>query len=201
MKFLPSKPAHNYTLTFQQFPQITIQTNSLVKIAQCQQFQIGDIDVGIIPVNYAETSLIQHHLFDMVLRVYASPQYLQLHSIPKSLEDLNEHKLIVYSGVGPETLNSHLIDSNTQNLYGAPSLIVDSGLSMYNALINGLGIGCYAYDKKLVENNQLIDIFPNIQDQKIPYYYTYHRRLQETPKVQVFYEFMKKVVKDWQRPL
>jgi len=67
-------------------------------------------------------------------------------------------------------------------------------------LITGLGIGPYEYDRELMKNNLLIDVFPDMPDHNIPYYFTYHRRLEGSPKIQAFHDFMKEVVKVWERP-
>ncbi len=184
----------------EKFPQLNIQFNSIVNVLQCQQFQTGDVDVGLIPLTFNDPELIQHHLFDMLLRVYASPIYLKLHSIPKTPKGLEGHKLIIYSGDNQEVFNKNVIDGETKNFYTPPFFTVNSGLSMRAALVNGLGVGCYAYDQNLIEKNRLVDIFPDMPDQKIPYYYTYHKRLEGSPKIQAFHEFLKDVVKVWQRP-
>jgi len=34
----------------------------------------------------------------------------------------------------------------------------------------------------------------------IPYYYTYHKRLEGSPKIEAFYEFLKEVTKIWDWP-
>jgi DNA-binding transcriptional LysR family regulator len=184
----------------EKFPQLNIQFNSIVNVLQCQQFQTGDVDVGLIPVTFNDSDLVQHHLFDMLLRVYGSPSYLKSHPIPKTFKNLREHKLIVYSGDNQEVFNKNVVDDETNSFYTLPFYTVNSGLSMRAALISGLGIGCYAYDQNLIEKNRLVDVFPDMPDQKIPYYYTYHKRLEGSPKVEAFHEFLKEVVKVWQRP-
>lgn len=184
----------------EKFPQLNIQFNSIVNVLQCQQFQTGDVDVGLIPLTFNDPDLIQHHLFDMLLRVYASPTYLNSHSIPKTLKALKGHKIVVYSGDNQEVFNKNIIDGETKKYYTPPFFIVNSGLSMRTALVNGLGVGCYAYDQNLIEKKRLIDVFPDMPDQKIPYYYTYHKRLEGSPKIEAFHDFLKEVVKVWQRP-
>lgn len=190
----------NIPVFTEKFPQLKIQFNSIVNVLQCQQFQTGDVDVGLIPLTFRDPDLIQHRLFDMLLKVYASPNYLKSHSLPKTLEDLRSHKLIIYSGDNQEVFNKNIIDGETKNFYTQPFFTVNSGLSMRTALVNGLGVGCYGYDQDLIRKGLLVDIFPDMPDQKIPYYYTYHKRLEGSPKIQAFHAFLKDVVKVWQRP-
>jgi len=184
----------------QTYPQLQIQFNSIVNVLQCQHFQTGDVDVGLVPITFNNPDLVQHHLFNMVLRVYASPRYLKFHSFPKTLKDLSDHKLIIYTGDNQDLFNRNVMDNETNTYYAAPFFTVNSGLSMRSALIGGIGIGCYAFDKELLENNALVDVFPDIPDQNIPYYYTFHRRLEGSPKIRVFHEFLKEIVKVWESP-
>ncbi len=180
----------------QQFPKIDFTFLSTTEI---YQFHIGDADVGIIPVRYSDPELTQHLLYELNLRIYAAPKYFREYPMPKSLEELHSHKLIVYSGDNRalEEINIHL---SHQNNYFHPFIKVNNGLSLRKALLKGLGIGAYGYERDLVQNNLLVDIFPNMSDQKIPYYFTYHRRLEGSPKIKAFHEFMKEIAKTWQRP-
>lgn len=181
----------------QKFPKVDF---SFLSTTEIYQFLTGDADVGIIPISYSDPEITQHLLYELNLRIYASPKYLKEHSTPKSLEDLNSHKLIVYSGGDRalEEINIHLYKSN-KNLH--PFIKVNNGISLRKALLNGLGIGPYGYEENLVKTNFLVDLFPDMADHKIPYYFTYHRRLEGSPKVQAFHEFMNQIAKIWQRPI
>ncbi len=180
----------------QQFPNIDFIFLSTTEI---YQFHIGDADVGIIPVSYSDPDIVQQVLYESILRIYAAPCYLKENSTPKSIDDLKSHRLVVYGGGDQalEEINIHLQNTD-HNLHHF--IKVNNGLSLRRALLTGLGIGPYEYDRELVRNNLLVDVFPNMPDQKIPYYFTYHRRLADSPKIKAFYEFMKEVVKVWERP-
>ena len=57
---------------FLKFPNLRFSFSYTEDISQ---FQIGDADVGIIPTSFSDPDLIQHPLHDMLLRIYASPNY------------------------------------------------------------------------------------------------------------------------------
>jgi DNA-binding transcriptional LysR family regulator len=181
------------------YPDLHIHFEPISNVLKCQQFQTGDIDAGLIPIFFNDASLIQHHLFDMLLKPYASPQYLSDKSRPNKLNDLKKHKLITYTGDNQDLFNMHLIDANTGSYFSSPIYTVSNGLFMRNALINGLGIGCYGYDYDLISKGLLVDVFPSIDDNRIPYYFTYHRRLEGSPKIKAFHEFLQDMVMVWQR--
>jgi DNA-binding transcriptional LysR family regulator len=181
------------------FPKLSFYFSSSTDI---YHFQIGDADVGLIPVAFSDPDLIQHHLFDMSLRVYAAPGYLKERSTPKNFEDLRSHNLIVYTGDHREVLQSLNIQmiNDGLNLYDHPYIGVNNGLNMRVALVKGLGIGTYGYDRGLIEKNLLVDVFPEMPDQKVSYYYTYHKRLEGSPKIQAFQEFLEEVCQVWKKP-
>lgn len=181
----------------EKFPKVNFSFSSIIN---AYQLQIGEADAAIIPVSQmaSDTDFIQRPLYDTTMRVCASPHYLQLHSTPKTLEDLRFHKVIVYGGEKQEIeLNKQIINEKT-NKFLFPFMIVSTVPAMRTALINGAGIGCYAYNEKIMKQGLLVDVFPNLPAHIVSYYYTYHRRLQGSPKVEVFYEFLKEITQVWE---
>lgn len=166
------------------------------------QFQIGDADVGLVPVPFSDPDIIQHHFYDALIKVYASPCYLKAHSHPKTLDDLKHHKLIIYKVDDPEVFKTHNIlpeNKGSDSPYRA-HIEVNSGAAIRSALLKGLGIGTFLYDRNIMEKKLLVDVFPDMPDRKIPYYYTYHKSLEGSPKIETFREFLKEVAKVWQLP-
>lgn len=180
----------------QLYPKFSFNFSTNINI---YQLQIGDADVVITPesISGSSSDFVQHHLYDNAMRIYASPQYLQLHSTPKTLEELQSHRVIVYVGEKQEILNKPIMDTNIKNLLH-PFIRLTSGPLMRTALVNGAGIGCYAYKRNIIEKGLLIDVFPDLPDYIVPYYFTYHKRLEGTPKIKVFYEFLKEIAKVWE---
>jgi len=128
-------------------PKLQFQFSSVSDIFR---FHIGDADVGIIPVYFSDPELVQHHLFDMILRIYASPLYFQTYPMPKSLDDLQTHRLIIFTGENDEpehAINIHLIDPS--NTYFPNSFVeANNIIALRASLLNGLGIGPYFYSQK-----------------------------------------------------
>ncbi len=190
----------NIPTFFKKHPGVQFHFSSITDVFH---FHIGDADVGIIPSSFSDPDLVQHHLFDMILRIYASPTYFHLESMPNSLEDLKNHRLIAYVGENDKpdpAVNIHLLNDNSKEHLDKNFVEVNNIIAMRAALIGGLGIGPYFYSREIEKNNMLIDVFKNIPDHRVPYYYTYHKRLEGSPKIMAFHEFLKEVVKIWQRP-
>lgn len=161
------------------------------------QLQIGDADVVVTPEVISDSDFIQRHLYDTTMRIYASPHYLQSHPMPKTLKDLQSHKVIMHVGEKQEILNKPIMSENTKDLL-KPFVELTSGPAMRTALINGIGIGCYAYNRDLIEKGLLVDVFPDMPDHIVSYYYTYHKRLEDSPKIEAFHEFLKEITKVWE---
>ena len=184
------------------FPKLSFKCMSNINIYQLivnsYQLQTGEADAAVIPEVIFDPDLIQRPLYSTAMRIYASPHYLQVHSTPKSLEDLQFHKVIIYRGEKQEILNKQIMNESTRNLL-RPIIGILPGPAMRIALINGAGIGCYAYDKKIMDKGLLVDVFPDMPNQIIPYYYTYHKRLEGSPKIEAFCEFLKEITRscDW----
>lgn len=190
----------------QQFPKIKFLFSSTTEMFRVQ---IGAADVGILPVASSDPDLIQHHLYDMDLRFFASPKYLELHNTPKTFQDLKFHRMIVYTSANneifkPLNLMPSEIGPNKDlnfDIYDQPFIGVNNGTNMRKALVKGLGIGTYTYHRELIENNLLVDVFPNMPPHKIPHYYTYHKRLEGSPKIHEFHKFLQELCNIWVRPV
>jgi len=188
---------HIHTLSLK-FPKLCFEISS---VADVFEFKIGDADVGIILSPSSDPDMIQHHLFDMEMKIYASPDYLKEHGSPRTLEDLYYHNMIMYKAETQEitqSINTHLTGDTTKDLQYNNLIQVNNGIALRKALINGLGIGNLWYEKDLLDQNLLVDVFPDMPSRKIPYYYTYHRRLDGTPKVKAFHDFLNDIYKPFQ---
>jgi DNA-binding transcriptional LysR family regulator len=185
----------NIHLFSENYPKFSFNFSTNINV---YQLQIGNADVVVTPdVSSSDPDFIQRPLYDTAMRVYASPQYLKLHSVPKILEDLQSHRVIVYVGEKQEVLNKPIMGKNMKNLLH-PFIELTSGPLMRTALINGAGIGCYAYNRDIMEKDLLVDVFPDLPDHIVSYYFTYHKRLEGSPKIEVFYEFLKEITKVWE---
>jgi DNA-binding transcriptional LysR family regulator len=189
----------NLPVLTNKYPELDFKFLSITDVFQ---FQIGDADVGIVPVLFSDPDIVQHHLLDGLLKVYASPSYLKEKPPPQTLEDLYDHKIIIYDIEDDDMYKSHNILPLTmeKNASCRHHIKLNSGNAIRTALLNGLGLGTFIYTRDLVETRLLVDVFPHLPPRKVPYYITYHKRLMGSPKIQAFHEFMKEIAKVWVPP-
>lgn len=178
-----------------QYPQLSFAFSPITNV---YQLEIGEADAAVMPMSKSipNTDLIQRHLYDTTMRIFASPNYLKSRQTPRTLDDLQYHRLVVFSGEKQEILNKQIIHQSTVSFL-RPFIEVVTAPAMRIALINGAGIGCYAYNEKIVKQGLLVDVFPDLPDHIISYYYVYHKRLEGSPKIEAFYKFLKEINKIW----
>ena len=54
----------------------------------------ADLAIRMMPPR--QPDLIQRHLMDLRYNVYAAPEYLKRFGVPKTIEDLDNHRIIIY---------------------------------------------------------------------------------------------------------
>jgi len=166
------------------------------------QFQTGNADAALAPITFSDPELVQHHLFDMLLRVYAAPSYFKKFPKPKTPKDLKSHHIIIYASENQKKSLPLVVPDlrDTSQDYSQAFMRVNNGIAMRSALLQGLGIGTFLYERNIVENKLLVDVFPDLPDHKVPCYFTYHKRLEGSPKILAFHQFLKEIKYIWERP-
>ena len=122
------------------YPEIEV---SLIVREDALNLSMRQADIAIRLAPPQQPDLIQRLLFTLKHAAYASMDYLKLHGMPHSLEDLNNHRLIAYD----ETYHPPFTDINWlvhEGLKGSegrrPVLRVNNIYAMYRATASGMGI-------------------------------------------------------------
>ena len=134
--------------------------------------------------------LIQRHLRTVRSRLYASPEYLRTHGMPKSVEDLDGH-LIVFGDDGPvptPSINWPL--GFQENEHGIrPVLKVNNIYGIYRAVVSGLGIAPLpSYMTRL--SSELVHVLPELVGPEIDMYFVYPEELRDSMRISMFRDFL-----------
>jgi DNA-binding transcriptional LysR family regulator len=134
--------------------------------------------------------LIQRHLRTVRSRLYASPDYLRAHGMPKSLEDLDGH-LIVFGDDGPvptPSINWPLaLQLHDHGL--RPVLKVNNIYGIYRAVVSGLGIASLpSYMARL--SPELVHVLPDLVGPEIDMYFVYPEELRDSMRISMFRDFL-----------
>jgi len=159
-----------------------------------------EADVAIRMAPPRQPELIQRHLMTVHLHVYASSAYIKKHGIPKTPEDLDQHRIIVY---GDDTTRPPVQDVDWLLRSGAkkdqqrkPILKVNSVYAILRAVESGLGVASLP-EFMTQESESLVRVLPELQGPRIDAYFVYPEELRNSKRIQVFRDFLlRKVAED-----
>ncbi len=157
-------------------------------------------DVGIRMRQPAQPDVIQRKLFSVHFHAFASPDYLKRYGTPKSLPDLDNHRILVLDG-GP--VPSYLVQNRNwllevaRNGKGprAPLFAINNILGLMKACQRGIGIALLP--DYLVEDSGLVQLFGEGDSIALDCYFVYPEELKSVARVQVFRDFLVANAQRW----
>lgn len=155
-----------------------------------------ETDVLISPYITDQPKLTQELLTVFQLKLYASPNYLKKFGTPKTLQELDNHRLIGYGThkVNPfMPLNWHLSAGKPEGEVRQPYLQVNLALSRCKLAASDLGIITIPCDTPGLKEMDLIEVLSDIQGPVIKMYYIYSDHVKNYRKVKVFGDHLKEV--------
>jgi DNA-binding transcriptional LysR family regulator len=151
-----------------------------------------EADVAIRMAPPRQPELIQRHLMTVHMHVYAAPTYIKRYGLPKSADELDHHKVIVY---GEET-RPPVPDTNWLLRLGIkgedrrrPSLTVNNVYAIQRAAEAGLGLAALP-EFMVLGNSNLVRVLPEIEGPRIDAYFVYPEELRNSKRIQVFRDFL-----------
>ena len=152
-------------------------------------------DVAIRFNEPKQPDLIQRHLGSMAGHIFASADYLKEYGTPTSIDDLKNHKLVVFGGSALpfEEVNWHY--EQVEKTVGEINQVlrVNSLYGVYRAIKSGIGIGAlpeYFYR----EGRGLVQILPELNSPPIDAYFVYPEELRNSMRVIAFRDFLLKEI-------
>lgn len=171
-----------------EYPDIDIQ----LKLAdEDLDLAAGEADVAIRLHEPEQADLIQRPLASFHTHIYASPEYLDRKGTPVSLEDLDNHDLIVFGRSSAPTIIglNWLLEVGSPNKKRRARLQVNNLYGILHAVEAGMGIA--VLPDYLVHNRQkLVRVLPNVEGQPFNSYYCYAPELRGSLRVALFRDFM-----------
>ena len=139
-----------------------------------------------------QPDLIQRHLMTVHIHAYASQGYLKECGVPKTLDDLDHHRLIAYSE-GPLTKitdpNWLLRGSSGDSALRRPAFRVNNVLAMLRAVESGLGIAALP-DYIVEDNSSATRVLTEHEGPLIETYFVYPEELRHSKRIAVFRDFL-----------
>ncbi len=151
-----------------------------------------DADIAIRLVKPTQSDLVSRFLMTINYHVYASPRYLREWGTPKSLEDLEHHRILVY-GEGPlaTVIDTDWLVRTLANVSRPhrPALTVNSGFGLLRAVESGLGIASLP-DYFVDESSGVVRILGDLAAPTIDAYFVYPHDLRPSKRIAAFRDFL-----------
>ncbi|HEX7073368.1 MAG TPA: LysR family transcriptional regulator [Hyphomicrobiaceae bacterium] len=151
-----------------------------------------EADVAIWTREPEHADLIRRPLFTMSVRAYASTQYVRMHGAPQSLEDLEKHRFVSYSG----TPAMHLSAIRALETIGrdgqeprVPVFTANSIVALKYAIRAGIGVGLIP-DYLTGDDTDLVTVLNDVQFPRIQIIFVYPEELRTSKKIQVLRDFL-----------
>lgn len=171
-----------------QYPDVTMQ---LLLDDTDLDLAMREADVAIRMHAPKQPDLVQRHLTALEWHVCASPEYLKQHGTPKTAEELDGHKLILFGDHHPPVQDINWL-AEVGRRSGSPRkavLEVNSLRAMVSTCRAGLGITAIP-DYIHTDKDGLVQVLSDVKAPKIDVYFVYPEELRNLKRVAVFRDFL-----------
>jgi len=156
-------------------------------------------DLGIFMRRPKQLNYIQKKLVDIKYYIYGSNKYLEKYGMPKTINDLNKHKLISFGKGAPSpvydpdwALKLGIKDGKKRK----PVMKVNSVMGLLLAVESGVGLA--ALPEYLVFNsNKIIKVLPNSEGPITEAHFVYPQSLKNNARITAFRNFLFSKIGDW----
>ncbi len=158
-----------------------------------------DADIAIRLRQPKQPDLIQRRLFTVHHHIYSSPEYLRLHGMPETIEDLDKHALISYGQSAPQYLRDVNWLQTTGRKANNPRqarMHINNIYGIRRAVESGLGIASLP-DYIVGTESNLLTIDLGLDNPVFDTYFVYPEELRQSKRIAVFRDFIVARAKEW----
>jgi DNA-binding transcriptional LysR family regulator len=156
-------------------------------------------DVAIRLRQPVQPDLIQRRLFTVHMHLYAAPSYLERFGRPRTLEDLDKHRLVTFGVPVPTWLRGLNWVETAGRDPGDPRepiLKINNVFSIRSAVLRGIGIAVLP-DYMASEETGLERLLPEAEVPSFATYFVYPAELKNSARVHVFRDFILSKAQNW----
>jgi DNA-binding transcriptional LysR family regulator len=177
------------------YPEVKV---SLILTEEELDLAMREADVAIRLRQPVQPDLIQRKLFSVRFHACASPDYLKRAGTPRSLDELDNHKLLLLGGPQPTYLQNvkWLVETGREGKPArVPLLVINNILGLLRACERGLGIAMLP--DYLVDDGGLVQLFSEQQPLALDAYFVYPEELKSVARIQAFRDFLVSKAQRW----
>lgn len=155
----------------------------------------ADVAIRLRPPT--QPDLVQRQLMSVSYLVYASPSYIKRYGMPRSPEDLDHHRLVIYGedAITPVSNLNWLMSAGQSGKPRQPVLKVNNIYGIYRAVRSGIGIGALP-DYMTSHAEDLVHVLPELAGPSFNTYFVYPEELRNSKRVGVFRDFLINQIRD-----
>jgi DNA-binding transcriptional LysR family regulator len=178
------------------YPDITVK---VILSDDDLDLSMREADMAIRVREPQQPDLIRRRLFTMHFHAYASPAYIKRHGQPRSLDDLDKHRILIYgasAGNYLNNINSLQYTGRDSRAPRASALTINNLTAVCNAV--GAGVGIAVLPDYLVQTqSELLPILPEADMPELECFLVYPEELKNVARVQVFRDFLVSNAQRW----
>ncbi len=171
-----------------QYPEVSI---SLLLDDTDLDLAMREADVAIRMHPPRQPDLVQRHLAEIRMQIWASEEYAQAHGLPQTPDDLDNHKLILFGDRKPPVPDVNWLGElgRKDGTARRGMLEVNSLQAMLTCIRSGLGIGTVP-DYLLTDTAGLVPVLPDVKKPTVDMYFVYPEELRNSKRISVFRDFL-----------
>jgi len=151
-------------------------------------------DVAIGPRWLHDPTITQTYLTTRKLNIYASAKYLEEYGEPKTPQDLDNHKLIVFSLPNdylPYSITKWLLTVGASpGIIRTPYMTVNSTECLFQAASQDLGLIALSNDSSYLKNSNLVQILNDLESPTTDIFISYPKNLKNIRRIRALEGFL-----------
>ena len=155
-------------------------------------------DVAIRMKEPSQADLVRRRLMDVRMQLYATPAYLDSHGEPKTMADLEGHRLITQAVDSLQPSASAMWSASLLSGDQSSYVTINSYFGVLQATVHGLGIGVLP-DYLENEVPELVRVLPDEESAPIPVFLAYPEELRHSKRVAAFRDFVLEQIQAYRR--
>jgi DNA-binding transcriptional LysR family regulator len=178
------------------YPDVTVKL-----ILSDEELDLGmrEADVALRLREPSQPDLVRRRLFTVHYHLYASLDYVKQHGQPRTLEELDQHRILSYGVTGASflhSLNSLLTAGRDSKSPRVSALSVNNITALHKGVCAGVGIAVLP-DYLIEEDSPLLRLLPQSQMPEYDCFLVYPEEMRGVARIQVFRDFLVANAQRW----
>ncbi|WP_146589051.1 LysR family transcriptional regulator [Puniceibacterium confluentis] len=175
---------------YEKYPDLNID---LMLEERVLDLPMREADVAIRMKEPSQADLIRKRLMQIRMRLYASPEYLEEHGTPETLEDMEHHRLICQNTRSAQVMAGLSLVQELLTYDIKSTLTVNNYFGVLQAVISNLGIGVLP-DYIIEDFPKAVRVLPDVESGEVPVFLAYPEELRQSKRIAAFRDFVQEEI-------